>query len=67
MKMTSLLNMTADEFFWRVFLGLVIFAAVMMAITAVCDKIAERNDRKREMERRACKRSGASIRPTRRY
>ena len=65
--MTYLLNMTADEFFWRVFLGFVIAFVVIGIITAIADKIAERIDRKREIERRAFKRYNAPIRPTRRY
>ena len=65
--MTYLMTMTNDEWFWRLFFWIVVFAVVVLAITAVLDKIAERIDRKREMERRACKRSGAPIRPTRRY
>ena len=65
--MYFLINMTADEFLWYAFLGLVVFTLVLMVITAVCDKIAETIDRKREFERRALKRSGAPIRPTRRY
>lgn len=62
-----LINMTADEFFCRVFIGIVIFAAIVMMITCVCDMIADHIDRKREMERRACKRYNAPIRPARRY
>ena len=65
--MTYLLNMTADEFFCRVFIGIVIFAAVVMMITCVCDMIADHIDRKREMERRALKRYNAPIRPGRRH
>lgn len=65
--MAYLINMTPSEFFWCVFIGIVIFAAVVMMITCVCDLIADHIDRKKEMERRAFKRSGATIRPGRRY
>lgn len=65
--MTYLLNMTPNEFFWRVFLGFVIAFVVIGIITVIADKIAERIDRKREIERRAFKRYNAPIRPGRRY
>lgn len=65
--MAYLINMTADEFFMYLFIGIVIFAAIVMMITCICDLIADHIDRKREEQRRLCKRSGASIRPTRRY
>lgn len=65
--MAYLINMTADEFFMYLFIGIVIFAAIVMMITCICDLIADHIDRKKEMERRAFKRSGATIRPTRRY
>jgi ABC-type arginine transport system permease subunit len=67
MKIVQLMTMTANEWFWRLFFWIVVAAVVILAITAVFDKIADNIDRKREMERRACKRSGAPIRPTRRY
>lgn len=65
--MMLLMPMTANEFFWRVFFWLVVVGVVILAITAVLDKIAERIDRKREKERRALKHYDAPIRPTRRY
>lgn len=65
--MYYLLNMTADEFFWRVFLWIVIAGAIIGVITAILEAIIERRERKKERERRAYKRYNAPIRPTRRY
>ena len=65
--MFYLLNMTADEFFWRVFLWIVVAGAIIGVITAIIEKIAENIEHKNEKRRRACKRYNAPIRPTRRY
>ena len=65
--MTYLMNMTANEYFWRVFLWIVIAGTVIGLITAIMEKIAENIERKRERERRAYKLYNAPIRPTRRY
>lgn len=61
------INMTAEEFFWCIFIGFIIAGVVIGIITAIAEKIAENIERKREMERRACKRYNAPIRPVRRY
>lgn len=61
------INMTPSEFFWCIFVGIVIFAAIVMMITCICDLIADHIDRKREEQRRLCKRLGIPVRPTRRY
>jgi hypothetical protein len=45
----------------------VIFAAIVMMITCICDLIADHIDRKHEEQRRLCKRLGIPVRPTRRY
>lgn len=65
--MTYLLNMTADEFFWRVFFWIVIAGAIIGVITAIIEAIVEHFERKRERERRAFKRYNAPIRPGHRY
>lgn len=65
--MFYLLNMTADEFFWHVFLWIVIAFVVIGVITAILEAIFCRKERKAENYRRACKHYNASIRPTRRY
>lgn len=65
--MTYLMNMTANEYFWHVFLWIVIAGFVIGVITAIIEKIAESIERKREIERRAYKRYNAPIRPTRKY
>ena len=67
MKIVQLMPMTSNEWFWRLFFWIVVAAVVILAITAVLDKIAENIDRKREKERRTLKRCNAPIRPTRRY
>ena len=65
--MTYLMNMTANEYFWHVFLWIVVAGFVIGVITAIIEKIAENIERKREIERRAYKRYNAPIRPTRKY
>lgn len=65
--MTYLMNMTANEYFWHVFLWIVVTGFVICVITAIIEKIDEHIERKREMKRRACKYYNAPIRPTRRY
>ena len=65
--MTYLMNMTANEFFWRVFLWIVVAGLVIGVITAIIEKIAEHIERKNEKRRRAYKYYNAPIRPTRRY
>ena len=65
--MIYLLNMTADEFFWHVFLWIVVAGLVIGLITAIIEKIAESIERKNEKRRRAYQRYNAPIRPTRRY
>ena len=65
--MTYLMNMTADEFFWRVFLWIVVAFVVIGIITTIIEKIAESIERKNEKRRRAYKLYNAPIRPTRRY
>lgn len=58
-----LINMTPVEKMWCAFF--VILGVCL--IIGVIDAILERFERKREMERRALKRYGVSIRPGRRY
>ena len=65
--MTYLINMTATEWGWRVCFWLVIVGAALSVIGGIIEELILRNRRKKEMERRAFKRSGAAIRPTRRY
>ena len=67
MKMTYLLNMTADEYFWRVFLCIVIAFVVVGVITAILEAIFCKKEREAEKYRRALKRYNAPIRSTRRY
>lgn len=65
--MAYFINPTAEEYFWIVFLYIMAAFVVIGIITFFSDRIAKRIDEKKERERRACKRSGAPIRPTRRY
>jgi hypothetical protein len=48
------------------FYGMIVLV-VMCVITGIIETICDRIERKREKQRRACKRSGAPIRPGRRY
>lgn len=65
--MTYFINPTADEYFMMVFLYILVAFVIIGIITCISDRTAKRIDEKKERERRACKRSGAPIRPTRRY
>lgn len=48
------------------FYGMIVLV-VMCVITGIIETICTRVERKREERRRACKRCGTPIRPTRRY
>ena len=61
------LTMTIDQRFWGMFLQFVIVAAVLLIAYGIFESVAEKIERKREIERRACKRYNAPIRPTHRY
>ena len=61
------INMTAEEFFWCIFIGFIIAGVVIGIITAIAEKTAENIERKNEKRRRAYKHYNAAIRPTRRY
>ena len=65
--MTYLLNMTADEFFWHVFLWICVAFVVIGVITAVLEAIFCKKEREAEQRRRALKHYNAPIRPGRRY
>ena len=65
--MTYFINPTAEEYFWIVFLYIIVTFVAVALVTFICERIAKRVDEKKERERRDLKRSGAPIRPTRRY
>ena len=65
--MTYFINPTADEYFMMVFLYILVAFVAIGIVTFICERVAKRIDEKKERERRAYKRSGAPIRPTRRY
>lgn len=65
--MFYLLNMTATEWGWRVCFWIVIVGVVLSVIGGVIEEIVLRHERKKEKQRRACRRYGVPIRPTRRY
>lgn len=65
--MLYLLNMTADEFFWHVFLWIVVAGFVIGVLDWIVGVIIACIERKNEKRRRACKRYDVPIRPTRRY
>ena len=61
------LTMTLEERFWGILLQLIIVAVVFIVVYGTYEAVCKRIERKREQERRACRRYGAAIRPTRRY
>lgn len=65
--MFYLLSMTADEFFWHVFLWIVVAGFVIGVLDWIVGVIIARIERKNEKRRRALKRYDVPIRPTRRY
>ena len=65
--MTYLLRMTAEEYLWQAFFQIMLVAAVVGVIAAVLEAIFCKKEREAEKYRRACKRYGVPIRPTRRY
>lgn len=65
--MAYFINPTAEEYFWIVFLYIIVTFVAIGLVTFICERVAKRIDEKKERERRAYKRYDAPIRPTRRY
>ena len=61
------LTMTFEERFWGLVLQVIIVLLIVMVAYGIFEAMAERIEHKRELERRACKRYNAPIRPGRRY
>ena len=65
--MSFLLTISAVEWLGIVCFRLMVVGVVLSVVGGIIEEIILRVRRKKEMERRALKRSGAPIRPTRRY